>query len=252
MIDLHSHVLPGLDDGAEDLLTAVEMCRAAAADGVTILAATPHVREDFPTTPDQMLASLEELRRAAGAMIRLLPGGEIDLEELAMRSFDELAGFALAGNASYLLLETPYTGWPLGFGAVVEQLRGRGVTAVIAHPERNWEVQENVGLLTPLVNAGALVQLTAASVDGRLGRRTQECSFDLLEHRLAHLVASDAHSPEVRGIGLSGAVAALGDGGLARWSTDLVPRAIVDGTALPPRPDWVRPRRRRSLFRRRD
>jgi protein-tyrosine phosphatase len=242
VIDLHSHVLPGVDDGARNLDEALRMCRAAAADGVSALAATPHVRHDHPTTPAAMENALVALRAAAGPEPRLLSGGELDLAELE-RPLDELRRFALAGNPAYLLVETPYHGWPLGLRDAVARLRGVGITAVIAHPERNPDVQRSPELLAPVVAEGALVQLTAASVDGRLGRGAQSCVSRLLDAGLAHLVASDAHSPDVRAIGLSGAVSALGGGPLASWLVRDVPGAIVDDRPVPPRPASV-PRRR--------
>ena len=114
MIDLHSHVLYGIDDGAEDLDEAVAICRAASDDGISVLAATPHVRDDYPTTPEQMEAALAEVQNAVGDALRLVPGGELDLTELG-RPREELVRFALAGNPGYLLVETPYLGWPLDF-----------------------------------------------------------------------------------------------------------------------------------------
>ncbi|MCW2965125.1 MAG: tyrosine protein phosphatase [Actinomycetia bacterium] len=247
MIDLHSHVLPGLDDGAVDLDEAVEMCRAAAEDGTRVLAATPHVRDDYPTTPLQMEQALAALRAAVGDSIRLVGGGEIDLAQLE-RPRDELARFALAGNPKYLLVETPYGGWPLDLPEKLFLLLAQGITPVLAHPERNTEVQERPDLLEPIVAGGTLVQLTAASIDGRMGRRARACAATLLDRNLAHLLASDAHAPTVRAIGMSAAVEALGDEALARWLTVSVPSAIVENEPLPPRPRAPRPRRR--FFRR--
>jgi protein-tyrosine phosphatase len=244
LIDLHSHVLPGLDDGSATVAEAAEMCRAAQADGITVLAATPHVREDYPTTPYAMEAALERVREIARGIVTVVPGGELDLAELA-RPPAELSRFALAGNPGYLLVETPYRGWPLDIGQRLARLRAQGMTAVLAHPERNDEVQRRPDLLEPLVAFGALAQLTAASVDGRLGKRAQDCAFELLERRLAHLIASDAHHPSIRAIGMSDAAAAVGDEALARWLTEDVPRSIVERTTTPPRPEQVRPRRRR-------
>jgi protein-tyrosine phosphatase len=243
VIDLHSHVLPGLDDGAEDLEEAVAMCRAAAGDGIEVLAATPHVRDDYPTTPLQMEQALAALRAAAGDSVRLVGGGEIDLAQLE-RPRDELARFALAGNPKYLLVETPYVGWPLDLPEKLFRLQADGITPVLAHPERNAEVQERPDLLEPIVAGGTLVQLTAASIDGRVGRRAQSCAATLLDRNLAHLVASDAHAPDVRAIGMSAAVEALGDEELARWLTVSVPSAIVENDPLPPRPHAGRQRRR--------
>ena len=243
MIDLHSHVLPRLDDGATNLHEALEMCRAAARDGVEILAATPHVRFDYPTTPEEMQSRLADLQIAAEGIIRLVPGGELDLAELD-RPVEELRAFGLAGNPRFLLVETPYVGWPLDIAQRLHLVSAAGMTPVLAHPERNPEVQARPELLQPLVELGALVQLTAASVDGRLGKRARLASRELLDRRLAHLVASDGHAPAVREIGLSRAVEALGDAALGEWLTAGVPGAIVHGGTLPPRPG------RRGLFRR--
>jgi protein-tyrosine phosphatase len=248
VIDLHSHVLAGIDDGAADLDEAVAICEAAAADGIETIAGTPHARHDYPTTPERMEAALAELQAAAGERIRVVGGGELDLDELD-RPAEELARFGLGGSRT-LLVETPYVGWPLDLAERLFALHVAGFATVLAHPERNRDVQARPDLLEPIVAAGTLVQLTAASVDGRVGRGARECSFALLERGLAHLLASDAHAPDVRAVGLSGAVEAIGDPELARWLTIDVPRAILDGAPTPTRPVLDRPRRRGFLRRR--
>lgn len=247
MIDLHSHVLPGIDDGAETLAEAIAICRAAAADGITMLAATPHVRNDFPTTAEMMERALEELQQATKGIIEVLPGAEFDLQELD-RPRAELARFGLGGNPAYLLVEVPYVGWPLDLAERLFRLQLIGITPVLAHPERNPEVQSRPELLSDLVGGGALVQLTAAAVDGRLGTRAQRCTRALIDRGLAHLVASDAHSSRVRAIGMAGAAQSVGDVELARWLTVDVPAAIVSDGEIPPRPISAT---RRRLFRRR-
>lgn len=235
VIDLHSHVLPGLDDGARDLAEAVAICRAAKAEGITVLAATPHVRDDYPTTPDQMERALASLQAAAGSLVRLVPGGEIALPQLD-RPLEELRRFGLGGNPAYLLVETPYAGWPLDLAYRLARLRQNGITAVLAHPERNPSVQERPSILAEIVAAGTLVQLTAGSVDGRAGPRVQACAFQLLELELAHLIASDGHAPTVRAIGMRDAVRALKDERLAEWLTVKVPAAILERAPIPDRP----------------
>jgi protein-tyrosine phosphatase len=243
VIDLHSHVLPGVDDGPADLDGALAICRAAADDGIEVLAATPHVRaHDYPTTAEQMEAALASLAAAAGDVVRLVPGGELDLGELS-RPVDDLRRFALAGNARYLLVETPYLGWPLDIADRLFDLRASGITPVLAHPERNADVQAQPALLEPLVASGTLVQLTAASVDGRLGRRAQSCAVTLIDRGWAHLLASDAHAPSVRAIGMRDAAEAVGDADLAEWLTVGVPRAIVEGRRLPERPQPAKKKR---------
>jgi protein-tyrosine phosphatase len=245
LIDLHSHVLPGLDDGARDLDEALAICAAAAADGTRVLAATPHVRDDYPTTPGAIEEALDALR-AAGPALDVVPGAELDLVELE-RSDDELELYALGGRGGrWLLVEMPYFGWPLDFADRLFRLRVRGFRAVLAHPERNRDVQGRPELLDPLVAGGTLVQLTAASVDGRFGSDARRCARELIDRGCAHLIASDAHTAELRTAGLSGAAAQLGDRRLAWWLTVEVPGAILDGSEPPPRPE---PRPRRRLFR---
>jgi len=246
VLDLHTHVLPGLDDGARTLEDSLEMARAALAGGIELISATPHVRDDYPTRAGEMERLVGELRArlaAEGLPLDVRGGGEIALDRLATLEAEDLGRFGLAGNPSYLLLEFPYYGWPLDLGAHVLALLARRITPVLAHPERNGEVQADPERLRPLVDSGALVQLTAASLDGRLGPRPRAAARELLERRLAHLLASDAHTPEIRDIGLASAAGAAGDDALARWLTQDVPAAIVSGEPLPPRPE--RPRRRR-------
>lgn len=250
MIDLHSHVLPGLDDGPATLEESMSIARAAVEDGIRTLAATPHVRDDWPTTAEQMQAGVAAVRaelQAQGVDLNVVPGGEVALDRLGKLDREGLRAFGLGGNPDYLLVEFPYRGWPLDLQQRIFDLRLQGIRPVIAHPERNAEVQANPARCAPLAEAGALLQVTAASIDGRLGRAPREAGRRLLELELAHLLASDAHAPAVRGIGLSAAAEAVGDEELARWLTVGVPGAIVAGTALPKRPDA--PKKRRLRFR---
>jgi len=245
VIDLHTHILPGLDDGARTLEESVAMARSALADGIRVVAATPHVRDDYPTRAADMERGVVDLRQALakdGLTLDVRTGGEIALDRLGALEADELARFGLAGNSGYLLLEFPYYGWPLDLGMRVLELSGRGIVAILAHPERNPEVQAAPERLRALVEQDALVQVTAASIDGRLGRATRRTAFRLLELGLAHLVASDAHAPDVRAVGMTGAVRAVRDVTLARWLSVDVPAAIVADEPLPARPPSRRKR----------
>jgi protein-tyrosine phosphatase len=252
VIDLHSHILPGLDDGAESFESSLEMARAALADGIGTMAATPHVRDDFPTPVGEMERLVAELRdrlRDAAIPLNVRPGGEIALDYLLKLDDDALRRFGLGGNPRYLLIETPYLGWPLGIEETLFQIRLRGFEIVLAHPERNADVHADPHKLEPLVDAGVLVQVTAASVDGRLGRPTQKTAQHLVELGFVHMLASDAHEPAVRAGGLASASHAIGNDELARWLTRDVPAAIVADEPIPRRPE--RPSRRLG-FRRRE
>jgi protein-tyrosine phosphatase len=250
VIDLHTHVLPGVDDGCRTLAQSVELVGVAAAAGVSALAATPHVSSDYPTdaaTMERLVRAVREAVAAAAISVEILPGGELDLVSLD-RPADELRRFGLGGNPQLLLVEVPYAGWPLALEERLFRLQAAGFRPVLAHPERNPEVQARPELLEGPVARGVLTQVTAASLDGRLGQRARRAGVELVERGLAHLVASDAHGPEVRAAGLDGAVRALGGGDLARWLTEAVPAALLAGEPLPERPGGgsrrVRPRLR--------
>jgi protein-tyrosine phosphatase len=239
MIDLHSHILRGIDDGARSLEDSLEIARAAVADGITLIAGTPHVRDDWPTDVGVMEYRVAELNAElaqARIPLEVRTGGELALEWLARLSIDQLRRFGLGGNPRYLLVETPYYGWPLALADSLFSLRAQGITPVLAHPERNAEVQSHRDRLDQLVEGGVLVQVTAASLDGRIGKRPQDCARSLIEDGMVHMLASDAHHASVREVGLSSAAKAVG-GRLAEWMTYDLPAAIVNDAPLPPRPE---------------
>jgi protein-tyrosine phosphatase len=239
MIDLHSHILYGIDDGARSLEDSLEIAHAAVEDGITVIAGTPHVRDDWPTDADVMEHRVAELRAElvqVGIPLDVRPGGEIAVEWLKRLSIEELSRFGLGGNPRYLLVETPYYGWPLALADRLFSLRAAGITPVLAHPERNAEVRANPDRLARLVEGGVLVQVTAASIDGRIGRRPQECARRLIEGGLVHMLASDAHHASVREVGMTAAAKAAGGGALGQWLTYDVPAAILSDAPLPERP----------------
>ena len=244
MIDLHSHILPGLDDGARSLDDSLDIAWAAVEDGITVIAATPHVRDDWPTDVEVMESRVEELRaelERTRVPLEVRPGGEIALEWVTKLSEDQLRRFGLGGNPRYLLIETPYYGWPLDLADRLFSLRSAGFTPVLAHPERNMEVQASPQRLRRLVEAGVLIQVTAASIDGRIGNRPRECARRLIDGGLAHMLASDAHHASVREVGMSASAKAVG-GVLARWLTEDVPQAILADEPIPQRPAGIKSR----------
>lgn len=199
VIDLHSHLLPGLDDGAPDLAAAVELVRAAQAAGVTRLAATPHVRDDYPTRPAAIQEGLETVRAAlGGATIELIAGAELAVSYLHRLSDDELAGLTLGGGR-YALIELPYTGWFVGTELALGRLRDLGIQPLLAHPERNDLIRERPERLEVLVAAGAIVQLTARSTHSGSRSPAAAAARALLNRGLVHVVASDAHAPSPAG-----------------------------------------------------
>src|SRR5262249_51118466 len=137
VIDLHSHILPGLDDGARTPADSLALARAAAAVGVTKIAATPHVRDDFPTSPAPIEAELAALRErlvAEGSSVNVVAGGELALDRVERLTPEDVSRFALGGSGRYLLVEFPYYGWPFTLENQLRRLRGQGFLPVLAHP----------------------------------------------------------------------------------------------------------------------
>ena len=239
MIDVHSHILPGVDDGARTLEEARDLARLAHADGVTTIAATPHVRADFPTTAEQMEAGVEELRYdfvIQGIDVDVVHGAEVSMELLYAIPPEELPRLTLGQTGRYLLVECPYRGSPQPFELAIGTLKRQGITPILAHPERNPVVQDRPDRLLTFIDAGALIQITAASLEGTLDRASQHCARRLLELGAVHVLASDAHGPHIRNASLSGAAREVGDSGLARYLTTEAPAAILAGEPIPERP----------------
>lgn len=238
MIDLHTHVLPGIDDGARSPAEARAIALDAAGQGVSVLVATPHVRDDYPTTADEMEEAVAEVRDdfdAHGVPVEVLHGSEVSLDLLWAIPPPELRRLTIAQTGKYLLLEFPYRGWPFALDSAVKRLVELGTRPLLAHPERNPEVQDRPDRLAGLVDAGALVQITAASLDGVRDRAAQAAALRLLELGLVHVLASDSHGPHISREGLAAAAASLDDQELARYLTVDVPRSIVAGEPVPDR-----------------
>jgi protein-tyrosine phosphatase len=236
VIDLHSHILPGIDDGARSPADTVALVRAAHAAGVTAIAATPHVRDDYPTTSAQVESGVEavsRLVRGEGIDVRVLTGGEVALDLLERLPSEELHGLTLGGTGRYLLVEFPYYGWPFTLDSQLRALRARGLVPVLAHPERNPEVQRAPERLERTRRAGALVQVTIDSLTGALGRRARRSAAALLELGLVDLLASDAHSPEAYAFTRRSLAEAVGDRRRAVRLTVTVPSAVAAGEPVP-------------------
>ncbi|MFN2617707.1 MAG: tyrosine-protein phosphatase [Thermoleophilaceae bacterium] len=239
MIDLHAHVLPGIDDGPPELEASIELLRAAAADGTRTIAATPHLRHDFPKVEVRDLA--EGCRRVRDAMppdvgIELVQAAEVDLVWSHGAGPEELRLASYAQRGHDLLVETPYGGLGENFETMLSRLRVQGYRVLLAHPELNASFQRDPGRLARLVAQGTLVQLTAASLT-RPDRKSRSCRLArrLVEDGLAHVLASDSHSAgPFRPPGLSAAVLAAAqlDPGRAEWMVTEAPAAILAGEQL--------------------
>ncbi len=235
-VDLHCHILPGLDDGARDLDDAVEMAKQAEADGIASVCATPHIRHDHAVAIAELperRAELSAAVRAAGCAARILPGGEVAVTALDDLADKNLKAVALGESARWILLE-PAPGPIDGrLDTAVIALRNRGFRALIAHPERHL-APDLVDRLAGLVDLGALVQVTGAALTDET---TRAGMLDLARAGLIHVLGSDAHSSRAgRRVALSRPLEVLGSVDPTRrhlrWIAITAPHAIVLGKEL--------------------
>jgi len=246
VIDLHCHLLPGIDDGPHDLGGTLAMAQLHVKAGVGTVAATPHVSWDMPTEAtaiERRLADVRAALAAAGIPLAVVRGAEIDVHQAVNLSDDELRALAL-GDGPWLLLEAPLRKG-VGLAPIARALLERGHRVLIAHPERSPLLQDDPEALRALVRAGAATQVTASSFAGAFGRTVRDYAERMLAAGLVHSVASDAHDALRRPPGLAGPLESAGLGDLVPLLAQEAPAAILAGEPLPPAPR--RPRRRGGL-----
>jgi protein-tyrosine phosphatase len=237
LIDLHCHILPGIDDGPLDMEGSLKMAECAIRDGTHTLVATPHSLNGFYHNPLAHIIShikqLKDVFRAKQIPIDICPGAEVRIHQDTDRFLKEDIIASINNTGQYILVEFPYDMMIPGTKEVLFQLFLSGITPVLAHPERNMELQRNPDILLDLEAMGCLVQLTAMSITGELGEDAMEYSHYLLKNRQAHVIATDSHNADSRPPILSPAVEAtahiLGDPEAAEAMVTKIPRAILDG-----------------------
>jgi protein-tyrosine phosphatase len=256
VIDLHCHILPGLDDGPPDLDRSVALARLAAADGTRTIVATPHVREDYPFAVEEIAKRTDQVNQrlaADGVPLTVRAGAEVAISLLS--ELDEATlGRVCLGDGNAMLVESPYQQATDTLEDALFSLQLRGFKPVLAHPERSPSFMSSPDRLEKLVERGVLCSVTSASMAGRFGRTVQRATRTLFERGLVHDVASDAHDLRRRAPGLTAGFRLLdhdlpGLLGQIEWFTESAPAAILAGEALPERPA-LEPAPRRWLRRR--
>lgn len=215
MIDLHSHILPAIDDGAADAIETLALLKLAVADGITRMVATPHINPGYfdntQGTINQALAEARALISAHNLPIEVAAAAEVRLTDHLLPAIEQnqIPFLGRWQGQQVLLLELPHSHVPAGTDLLLKWLAKRDIIAMIAHPERNRDVQANPSVLAPLRRVGCLFQLTGSSLLGDLGDRHQQCAEYFVEQRLFDIVATDCHNLQRRPPKLAAAVARL-------------------------------------------
>jgi protein-tyrosine phosphatase len=245
MIDLHSHILPGLDDGAGSLEESLRMCEMSYRDGVRTIVATPHTLNGvYQNNRSTILAKVRELRTALEespfllnkrqneTALVILPGADVHLSQETLTQLDQGKVTTLGDGGKSLLIEFPAQRIPHGAEQILLQLIERGIIPVITHPERNQDVLQRPQRYRQMIMMGCLGQVTAISLTGGFSHEVKYFSQNLLKHKLLHVIASDAHSTDGRSPVLTSAVEAaakiVGKEEAWRMVTDY-PQAILEG-----------------------
>jgi protein-tyrosine phosphatase len=244
VIDLHCHVLPGIDDGPATIEGSLALVRAAVAGGTRVLVATPHVNWRYrneSATIARLVAELNELLSregvltASGTALEVRAGAEVALTAIAELEEGELERLTLGGGR-WLLVEPPFAVVAPNLDTMLLELRERGQRIVLAHPERCPAFRRDPAMLGRLVRAGMLTSVTAGSLGGHFGDEARRFALALAHEGLLHNVASDAHDDVQRRPEIAVELARVGLGPLAQWLTVDVPAAILDGGEIPSRP----------------
>jgi protein-tyrosine phosphatase len=233
MIDIHCHILPGIDDdGPARLEDVLEMARIAAGDGIRQIVATPHVKETIPSPERirELVIMFNDALRANRIELEVFPGAEVG----SMLNTSLLPEYTLNGS-NYVLLEFPHSHLPQNAIEIVFNAVLVNLTPIVPHPERNPSVVRRPDLLLDLIGAGALVQVTAGSLVGNFGPEAKVCGQYLLEKGLVHFLATDAHSPgwrrPVLSSGVKAAAKIVGEAAARRMVIDN-PASVLAGVPL--------------------
>lgn len=236
VIDIHCHILPEVDDGPKTWDMALEMCRMAAADGITHIVATPHANDRYLYDRSVLAGALARLRQLTGDSPKLSLGCDFHLSyENLQELFAQPDRYTIEGS-KYLLVEFSNYSVPAQISETFKKMENHGITPVITHPERNPILQRSPERVLEWAGQGCVVQVTASAFTGLWGEGVQQAARWLLDRGAVHLLASDAHDTRYRIPNLSAgrdAVAKIAGAETARALVEENPHAVVSGQPLP-------------------
>jgi protein-tyrosine phosphatase len=236
MVDLHCHILPGLDDGAQTIEESLAMAEDAINDGITHVVATPHANSDFPFEFARVRALLREISDKAGDRLQIASGCDFHLNPENLLSLKHNPRPYCINQKDYLLVEFNEFSIPPSMDQALHQLRLAQIHPIVTHPERNGILRMHPERLRKWIGLGCYVQITAGSLAGVFGASARECAWNLLGNRLVHFISSDAHNTGRRPLKLKFAyeevAARLGEE-CARYLLIDNPLAAFEGRPLP-------------------
>ena len=244
MVDIHSHILPEVDDGPKSWDGSVAMCHAAAADGITHMVASPHANDRYHYDREYLQGVVAHLQQLMGATLKITLGCDFHLSYENLQDAYANPSRYTIGNTRYLLVEFSNFGIPQNTTDSFLKLGDRGLTPIITHPERNPILRENLHRVVEWAEQGCVIQMTGSALTGFWGERTRRAAEWLLESQAVHVLATDAHDTEKRVPILStsrDAAAAIVGQEVAEALVERNPSAIVNNQPLPyfPRPTAI-------------
>lgn len=251
LVDIHCHLLPGIDDGAADLEASIQMARQSVDQGVDTIVVTPHQLGAFEyNRGDDIRRRTRELQAELDQQnipLEVLPGADVRIEDRMLDGLDANNVLTLGDHGLHVLLELPHELYfPLE--PLLKQLERRGITGILSHPERNAGILADQELVESLVDAGCLMQVTGGSLLGGFGPESQAMAEWMARRGLIHFLSTDAHSPKRRrprlGEALEVATKLAGEEAARTWCSRN-PRAVAQARAVTPGHVEVRPPRRR-------
>lgn len=205
MIDIHSHILPGVDDGAQNERESIELARVAVNEGISTIIATPHHKNGlYHNERDFIIGQVEQLNNLfeeLGIQLQVLPGQEPRINGDFLTDLKEGKLLTL-NNTRYIFIELPYSSVPQYTDKLLFDIQVEGYTPIIVHPERNQQLREDPTSLYEFVRNGSLTQVTSGSLIGKFGKETAQFAEEIIDANLAHFLATDVHHVTKRGFHL--------------------------------------------------
>jgi len=256
MIDIHTHILPGLDDGAKNIHDSIQIAEMAVADGIQKVIATPHLFRGTESPLDWSLVqekrdSLDKALKEQGIDLEIFLGAEVHISHDLVERIKQYRSHLVLNRSSYMLVEFPSDHIFSGIKCVFFELMTKGITPIIAHPERNSVFQRNAGLLYELCQKGALCQINSGSILGTYGSRVREAVFTFLRMNVVHFLSTDCHNTRNLVPNLSSAVQQIQEQFGDQVALALVednPLAVLEDRNLPFLPEPKNPDQNRKSF----